>query len=189
MNTLVYFVRHAQPNFDNHDDPTRELSPKGLEDRKLVTECLLKQDVEVVLSSPFKRAVDTVKHYADNAGLPVEIIQDFRERRIADCWIEDFQGFVKDQWADFDFKLHDGESLRQVQDRNIRALNGVLEKYPGKRIAVGSHGTALGTILNYYDPDFDHARFKELQPRMPWIVRMEFDGMQLLSVEHIDPFE
>ena len=38
--TRVYFVRHAEPNYDNHDDALRELSPKGMEDRKLVTDFL-----------------------------------------------------------------------------------------------------------------------------------------------------
>ena len=28
--TTVYFVRHAEPNYDNHDDMSRELSKKGL---------------------------------------------------------------------------------------------------------------------------------------------------------------
>lgn len=34
--TTVYFVRHAEPNYNNHDDELRELTEKGLEDRKLV---------------------------------------------------------------------------------------------------------------------------------------------------------
>lgn len=36
--TKVYYVRHAEPNYDNHDDALRELTLKGLDDRKLVTE-------------------------------------------------------------------------------------------------------------------------------------------------------
>ncbi len=36
--TKIYFVRHAQPNYNNHDDRLRELTPKGLEDRKKVTD-------------------------------------------------------------------------------------------------------------------------------------------------------
>ena len=30
--TTVYFVRHAEPNYNNHDDRLRELSEKGMED-------------------------------------------------------------------------------------------------------------------------------------------------------------
>ena len=28
--TNIYFVRHAQPNYENHDDLTRELTEKGM---------------------------------------------------------------------------------------------------------------------------------------------------------------
>lgn len=45
--TTVYFVRHAEPNYGNHDDMSRELSCKGLKDRELVTEFLM----EKILSS------------------------------------------------------------------------------------------------------------------------------------------
>ena len=61
MRTTVFFVRHAEPNYKNHDDRSRELSEKGLKDRGLVTEFFADKQVDVVLSSPFKRAVDTVR--------------------------------------------------------------------------------------------------------------------------------
>lgn len=32
--TTVYFVRHAQPDLSVHDDLTRPLTEKGLQDRK-----------------------------------------------------------------------------------------------------------------------------------------------------------
>jgi 2,3-bisphosphoglycerate-dependent phosphoglycerate mutase len=31
--TTLYFVRHAEPNYNNHDDLTRELTENGLRDR------------------------------------------------------------------------------------------------------------------------------------------------------------
>ena len=55
--TNVYFVRHEQPNYENHDDLTRELTENGLQDRKLVTEYLRDKEIHAVLSSPFKRMV------------------------------------------------------------------------------------------------------------------------------------
>jgi 2,3-bisphosphoglycerate-dependent phosphoglycerate mutase len=174
--TRVYFVRHAEPNYDNHDDMLRELSPKGMEDRKLVTAFLSDKNIDVVLSSPFKRAVDTVADFAEKEGLPIETIEDFRERRVDSCWIEDFNAFAKKQWSDFDYKLSDGECLGEVQSRNITALNTVLDKYPGKNIVIGSHGTALSTIINYYDSSFGYDDFEKIRFVMPWIVEFVFDN-------------
>lgn len=95
--TTVYFVRHAEPNYSNHDDTLRELSPKGMEDRKLVTEFLGDKHIDIVLSSPYKRAIDTVRDFADSYGLSIDSINDFRERKVDSVWIEDFTSFAKKQ--------------------------------------------------------------------------------------------
>ena len=175
--TKVFFVRHAEPNYDNHDDRSRELSPRGMEDRKKVTSFLADKNIDIVISSPFKRAVDTVQDFADKNGLPVEIVEDFRERKVDSGWIEDFASFSKKQWSDFSFKLSDGECLKEVQDRNISALNNVLEQYSGKNIVVGSHGTALSTIINFYDNSFGYDDFERIRFLMPWIVEFSFDEL------------
>lgn len=67
--TTVYFVRHAAPNYHNHDDLTRELTEQGLQDRRRVTEFLWDKDIDTALSSPYKRSVDTIKEFADARGL------------------------------------------------------------------------------------------------------------------------
>ena len=153
--TTVYFVRHAEPNFNNHNDMARELTEKGLEDRKLVTEFLWDKNIDFVLSSPYKRSVDTVKDFSDK--------KNFRERKIDSVWIEDYESFCKAQWEDFNYKLSDGETLGEVQKRNIEALNHVLKQYEGKNIVIGSHGTALSTIINYYDNTFGYKGFQKIK--------------------------
>ena len=146
--TRIYYVRHAEPNYDNHNDDLRELSPKGLIDRKLVTAFLLDKQINVVVSSPYKRAIDTVKDFSDKSGLEIEIIEDFKERKVDSVWIDDFTAFTKNQWIDFNYKLSDGECLSEVQTRNVQAFIELLNRYQGKNIVVGGHGTALSTIIN-----------------------------------------
>lgn len=187
--TNVYFVRHAEPDYNNHDEMTRPLTAKGMEDAKRVTKFLRDKEIHEVLSSPFIRAIDTVKNFADEVGINIRIIQDFRERRVDSEWIEDFCTFTKKQWENFDYKLSDGESLRQVQERNINALNEVLSLYDGKNIVIGTHGTALSTIINHYEATYGYDDFDKMRVLMPWIVNMQFDGLECLKMTKIDVFE
>lgn len=175
--TRVYYVRHAQPNYANHNDALRELTPAGLSDRKLVTGFLLDKQIDAIVSSPYRRAVDTVKHFSDASGLGIEIIEDFRERKVDSEWIADFTAFSKKQWSDFDYKLTDGECLAEVQARNVNALNGLLNRYRGKNIVIGGHGTALCTIINHYDSTFGYNDFEDMRHKMPWIVEFCFDDV------------
>lgn len=184
--TTIYFVRHAEPDYNNHDDFFRPLTDKGLKDRIKVTNYLLDKEIDVVLSSPYVRAVDTVADFAKNAGLNIETIDDFRERKVDSVWVEDFKGFCKKQWSDFNFKLKDGETLNEVQQRNIKALEEVLERFKGKNIVIGSHGTALSTIINYYDNTFNYDNFDAIVGVMPWVVKFEFEGKSCISIEQID---
>ena len=186
--TTVYFVRHAEPNFNNHDDLTRELSEKGLIDRQSVTKFLADKTIDIVLSSPYKRAIDTIKHFADSKGLAIVTITDFRERKVDSVWIDDFNSFCERQWSDFDYKLCDGETLNEVQSRNISALSEALDKYKDKNIVIGTHGTALSTIINYYDNSFNYERFCEIKNLMPWVVCMKFNGQRFLGYKSINLF-
>ena len=185
--THIYFVRHAEPNYSNHDDFSRELSEKGRADRKLVTAFLADKSIDVVLSSPFKRAVDTVKDFADTYGYEVITVADFRERRVDSYWIADFNAFARKQWEDFDYKLTDGECLREVQQRNIAALQQVLKQYDNQNVVVGSHGTALSTIINYYQPGFDYICFEKIRKIMPWIVCFTFEREKCIGIEQFFP--
>ena len=186
--TNVYFVRHAEPDYTNHNDMERPLTQKGLSDRRLVTQYLSDKGIDYVLSSPYIRSVDTVKDFADSYGHSIKIIDDFRERKIDSVWIEDFEAFSKIQWSDFHYKLSDGECLYEVQCRNIDALMQVIKKYCNKNIVIGSHGTALSTIINYFKPEFGADDFQRIKGLMPWIVRFSFEGDKLVQIEEIDVF-
>lgn len=190
MVTRVYFIRHAEPNCDNHHDQERELSAKGRQDRHLVTAFLQDKAISAVFSSPYLRAVETVRPFADKQGLSIQLLDDFRERNITDHWIEDFDSFSRRQWRDFTYKMPDGESLLEVQERNLAALEQVLAQCANQNIVVGSHGAALSTIINYFDSSFGYADFQEIKALMPWIVAFSFDeDGHCQLIEKINLFE
>lgn len=189
MMTNVYFVRHAESDNRVHDEMSRPLTEKGIKDRALVSDYLESKGVSVVVSSPYKRAYDTVAEFAYRKGLDIICIDAFKERRIADGWIDDFAAYSKRQWSDFDFRLPTGESLGEVQARNIEALHRLLSAYPDKTIVIGTHGTALSTIVNYFDKTFTYDAFTDMVGLMPWIVHFIFDGDKCISMDSIDPFK
>lgn len=182
MITTVYLVRHAEPNFYNHNDMDRELTPKGLQDCQLLLNYFSKQTIHVIYSSPYRRAIETIKSTAEFHQVSVIKRDAFRERKISSNWIEDFQNFVKKQWQDFSFKLPSGESLEEVQERTIHALKCLLKERPGEQIIISSHGTAISTIVNYFYPQFGLSDFQKLKRLFPFIIRMTFDKERCLSI-------
>jgi len=187
--TSVYFIRHAESDFTVRDDRSRPLTAKGFSDRGLVTGFLSGKGVRALLSSPYKRAVDTVGGFAAEYGFEIELVEDFRERETGDIWIEDWKAFSIRQWADFSYKPPGGESMKEAQTRNIAALDGVLAKYRDETIAIGTHGTALSLIINHYDRTYGFEDFWSMSRLMPWAVRMDFNEDGCVGVVKTDLFD
>ena len=189
--TTVYFIKHAESDNSVRNGRIRPLTPKGLYDRPLVTEFLRDKNIDAVLSSPFKRAVDTVADFAEKNGFEIEIIEDLREQKSSKNMGKDNPAhyqFLERQWSDFSYTLSEGECLGEVQERNIFALNGVLNRYKGKNIVIGTHGTALSTIINHFDSTYSFEDFMAMVNILPWVVKMEFDGNYCAKMEKIDLF-
>lgn len=64
------------------------------------------------------------------------------------------------RWADHNYHEEGGESIAMVQKRNIEALNEILSDNTDKDIVIGTHGTALSTILNFMTIILDVKIFK-----------------------------
>lgn len=69
--------------------------------------------------------------------------------------------------------------------RNIAALQDILIRYPDKTVLIGTHGTALSTIIHYYDPSFGYEQFIRIIDYMPYILRMDFDNTSLVHQEEL----
>ena len=190
--TTIYFVRHAEADNDSYKQPAEKstnedkpLSNKGQNHCALVTKFLKDKEIDVVLSSPYKRAVDTISGFAKVIGAEIELVADFREREKGKG-VKFTPGFTEKQWSDFSYKQSNGESLAEVQKRNIAALQKVLEQYKGKNLVIGTHGEALGTIINNFDKSFGFAQKNRILN--PFVVKMIFDEKVFIEYEMIDLF-
>ncbi len=181
--TSIYFVRHAQPQHSWEDDRTRPLTCEGLEDSKKVTDFFDGLKVDCYFSSPYKRSFDTIKESAKVHGMNIVTDERFRERE------KGINGngldMIRKRWSDFDLHEEGGESIRMVQKRNIEALLEVLNNHSGKSIVIGTHGTTLSSILNYFDPSYCYDDFLRIIDYMPYIIRLDFEGINCTGKEEL----
>ncbi len=181
--TKVYFVRHAQPEFAHDDDRTRPLTAEGQADSKIVLETLKDKEIDAFYCSPYKRSMDTIGETAEYYQMTIQTDERLREREKGKD--SNNHGMFQMRWADHNFHEEGGESIAMVRARNVEALQEILEKNEGKNIVIGTHGTALSTIMNYYNPDFGCTDFLRIIDWMPCVVEMDFDGQKLVGItEH-----
>ncbi|MGN0648862.1 MAG: histidine phosphatase family protein [Oscillospiraceae bacterium] len=181
--TKVFFVRHAQPVHSHPDDRTRPLTGEGMADTDLVLQTLKDKQIDAFFCSPYKRSMDTIRSTAEYYGMDIKTDERLRERENGENG--NAGGMFQKRWADHSYHEQGGESIGMVQSRNIEALQELLAANEGRNIVIGTHGTALSSILNYYRPAFGCEDFLRIIDWMPYIVELDFDGQQLISVtEH-----
>jgi 2,3-bisphosphoglycerate-dependent phosphoglycerate mutase len=180
--TNLYFVRHAHSTY-TPDELGRPLSTKGLADAERISKILENENIDIIISSPYKRAVQTVEGVAKFIGKEVIIEEGFKERDLSVKPVEDFHLAITKVWEEPTFSWEGGESNIIAQKRGIKAILKVLETYEGKNIAVGTHGNIMVLIMNYFDEKFGFGFWKDLD--MPDIYKLTFDNKNLKEVNRI----
>lgn len=177
--TKVFFVRHAQPEHNWVDDRTRPLTAEGKADSEMVSDFFRDREVDAFYCSPYRRSMDTILAAAACAGK--EILTDERLREREKGPDGNCHGMFEKRWRDHDYHEENGESLNMVRERNMAALREILAAHRDGTVVVGTHGTALSTILHYYEPEFGCGDFLRIIDWMPYIIELDFEGDRLTA--------
>ncbi|MFC7715242.1 histidine phosphatase family protein [Nonomuraea recticatena] len=144
----------AERRFSGLGDP--ELNPNGLAQAEAAARRLSAPPyrLDVVVSSPLKRARRTAEAVAGLAGLDVEVDDDLRETDFG-AWEGHTFTEIQRRWpaelaawlADPTAAPPQGESFTQVARRVEAARDRLLERYEGRTVLVVSHVTPIKTLL------------------------------------------
>lgn len=180
--TTIYFVRHAHSTYTK-EERERPLSEKGHCDAENVTQLLKDKHIDVVISSPYKRAIQTVQGIANTYHVSIEIEEDLRERLLSSEPVADFNDAIENVWEDWSFAYEGGESNDVAQRRAVICMQNILKKYEDKNIVIGTHGNIMVLLMNYFDSKYDFQFWKTLH--MPDVYKLTFDNNRFISAERI----
>lgn len=80
MKTDIYLIRYAHSDFSLENEETRELSAQGWADAKKITDKMIKEDIQHVISSPYVGSMQTVEGLARYLHKEIELDSRFIER-------------------------------------------------------------------------------------------------------------
>lgn len=152
----LYFIRHAHSPFIFGKERSRPLSEEGIEQSKIVKSNLDNIEFDLFLSSPYRRAIQTLEPLVDKTE--IVIMEDLKEKRMkGDYKLSkmELNNSIRKSFIEKDFKLNGGESTQEVWDRSIPIINNLLNNDNYKNVAIGTHGNIMTCILNYFDSNID----------------------------------
>lgn len=153
----IYSTRHGQTDYNKQDiilgTTDIELNETGLaQAHELAEKVAEHDDIDLIISSPMKRAIKTAQLVAEKNGLEIIIDNRLREwdygRYESKSRFTD--GFAENK-VNFGVKMgRTGESLMQLTHRVYSALDEIIEKYRDKNVLLVSHGGVCRVIETYF---------------------------------------
>ena len=207
--TTIYLMRHSEP-FKTHlgiEDTTEGLlfnnmkTPLSINGEKLaekISNNLEFDNIDIVWSSNYARAMSTAKYFASKNNLKVNISDKLGERiHGVNSWSELPEDFEKKQLVDENYKINNGESQKEVRKRMLNAINNILDKYQNKKILIISHATAISFLLkNWCDIKIENDKLRYNYNGITLLYgyfnycetfKLEFDeNKTLIDIEHIN---
>ncbi|MCZ8522307.1 MULTISPECIES: histidine phosphatase family protein [Paenibacillus] len=187
VTTTVYWVRHAKSPYTPERERERGLSPRGEEAARRAAGRLAGEGIELLVSSPYRRAVLTLQPLAELLRQEIRIEEDLRERTLSAEPLfsspEAFHEAKRTLFADPQHRYPGGESSDAAQRRGAAVLKRLLLAYPGRRLAIGTHGDIMTLILGAWSPAFDFAFWQNTS--MPDIYKTEWEGLRLHAVTRL----
>ena len=152
------------------------------------------QNIDVVISSNYVRAMATAKYISNANNVTLIVNSAFGERKFGiNSWDELPSGFGLRQNNDENYKVGDGESQKEVRERVYKALIDVIDKYKDKRVVIVSHGSAILWLLKQWckvDLVDKYVTFNDkviLEDNVfnCTTFKLEFDDKRLVDIEKI----
>ena len=116
MNTFLYFVRHAVSPFSPGNERNRGLSDQGKRDAVRVAAILKHEGIDVIASSGYARAIETVKPLADLLNKEILAFDALAERAIGSVNVDLDDDVLlratQKSFEDMDYCLPEGETTR-----------------------------------------------------------------------------
>lgn len=160
---MIYVARHGQTVWNQQNKvcgrTNIDLSDTGIGQAKILARMIAKKDVNLIISSPLNRAVETSKIVSDICSIPIKtdvrlIEQDYGVYEGTDRKNIEFLNNKRN----FACKYPQGESMLQVAHRVYGLLDEIIEIHKNENILLISHG-GVCRIINTYFRDMTNEEF------------------------------
>ena len=163
MGTIIYLTRHGETEWNiekrlqgRGDSP---LTKYGIQRAKELRDRIKNIDIDVIYSSPIKRALNTANILRGNKN--IDIVTD---DRLMEMCFGDYEGkkidIIQKENPSWDINLimqgnveicaPNGENLKEVRERISKLMNKIIAENIGKSILIVTHGITLKALMYYF---------------------------------------
>lgn len=167
----LYVVRHGEIDFNIEEryagSVDVELNNKGLRQAYGVAKKVSKLNIDLIITSPFKRCTRMADIIHKIINVPIIKMVEFRERNVGV-----FEGLTQEEaknkypklWVKNITRVYNnaptgGETIKEVENRVFSGLKKIKKKYKNKNILIITHGFASKVINKFFNTDITEEDF------------------------------
>jgi len=165
----IYVIRHCEAEGQPAESA---LTDNGI--KQAIELAAFFKDIEInrIISSPYKRAIQSIQLLANQRNVEIELNQQLTERVLSTehltVWLEK----LRMTFADFDIKFGGGESSQEAANRIVGVVETVLQSNEENTIIV-THGNLMSLLLNHYNKEFGFEEWLNLSNPDVYLLKLK----------------
>ena len=146
----IYIVRHCRAEGQAYNAP---LTETGFKQAAELDTFFNEIHVERIISSPYKRAVQSIKPLSERLNVDIELNGQLKERVLSTEPLSDWFEKLRTTFENPEIKFAGGESSIEAVNRIIEVVEDVLNSELENTVIV-THGNVMALLLNHYNKQF-----------------------------------
>lgn len=165
----VYLVRHCEAEGQL---PEAQLTNEGLKQALELCEYFSNIKIDQIISSPYKRATESIKPLANVLNLDIETDKKLAERILSSQNHPDWLEKLRKTFNNLDLKFEGGESSLEAMNRIVEIVEKVF-KSNNKNTIIVTHGNLMSLLLKHFNNDFGFDDWKSLSNPDIYLLKKE----------------
>jgi 2,3-bisphosphoglycerate-dependent phosphoglycerate mutase len=174
----IYLIRHCEAEGQPAEAP---LTDKGYKQAIRLSEYFKGIPIDSIISSPFKRAIQSIEPLAKREKLEIETNELLTERILSNQNLSDWLLKLRDTFYDLDLKYEGGESSNEATKRIIEVVEEAFNS-EAQTIMIVTHGNLLSLLLKHYNHHFGFEDWKRLRNPDVFLLKNEDNKV---TFEHV----
>jgi probable phosphoglycerate mutase len=201
--TDLYLIRHGQTKWNlenriqgNLDSPLTEL---GLRQAGWLSDAYKGCPIDIIYTSTLDRAFNTAKIFRGKKEIEIIRLDELKEinfgewegRKFMEIKEEDPEFFNAFRFTPETFKPVGGETFEEAKERVVDAVENIIEKNKGRKVALVIHGVVLKLLMgNFLNRTINQVWDEPtIQPTSVSHIRFNDEGHEILKFGDVSHYE
>jgi 2,3-bisphosphoglycerate-dependent phosphoglycerate mutase len=166
----IILIRHCSAT---GQEPEAQLTLEGTAQANALVDLISEYFPKRIVSSPFTRAIESIRPLAESLSIGIEIEDRLKERELGTVADGDWRSALRHSFDELSLSLPNGESSLAAMERGRSAINDILRESLLPTVVV-SHGNLISLIAKSFNAELGYVFWENL--KNPDILLVSEDG-------------